>query len=67
MPVVDVDTIATKDKSELVDETLASCLYTEYALDLETVVGDCASMIDLGECQDPLESDSICLNDPVVV
>lgn len=67
MPVVDVDTVATKDKSELVDETLASSFYTENTLDFETIVGNSASMINLGECQDFLESDTICLNDPVVV
>jgi hypothetical protein len=67
MPVVDVDSIASKDKPELVDEALSGSLNAQYSFDLETVVTHSFSMIDFWKCQNCLESHAVRLNDPVVI
>lgn len=67
MPVVDVDTIAVEDESQLIDQTLPGCFNSKDSPDLKAVVGYSAPVVDFEIGENFLKGHTVSLNDPVVV
>jgi len=67
MSEVDIDTIAAKNESELVDQTLSRSFNSENLMNFKTVIGDGLACVNLWIGQDLLECNSISLDDPVVI